>query len=300
MYISDFKYHKPKTLAETLNIIFDNDKAVLLAGGTDLLVEIKTGVRKINEIVSLSGLTELTEINQDEKAVYICAGVTHNTLLNSHFINRELPGLAEAASKIGSHQIRNSATIGGNLCTGASCADTAPILMAYNAQVELVSKDNSRVIPLRDFFLAHHKTVMNKNEIMTKIIVPKNNYTTAASFEKFGLREASSISVVSSAVVMNFESDICVEASIVIGACGPVPIFCKEASSLLFPKCIEELIGNTDLKILAGQTACDETLPIDDIRGSAEFRRNLVKVLTKNSIEKAVDSVHQQLNIIAL
>jgi len=292
MYISDFKYHKPKTLTETLKIIFDNDKAVLLAGGTDLLVEIKTGVRKINEIVSLSGLKELTEINHDENSVYIGAGVTHNTIINFDIINRKLPGLAEAASKIGSHQIRNSATIGGNLCTGASCADTAPILMAYNATVELVSNNNSRLVPLREFFLAHHKTVKNQNEIMTKIIVPKNNYITGASFEKFGLREASSISVVSSAVVMNFESDICVEACIVIGACGPVPICCKQSSSMLYPRCIEELIGNTDLKILAGQTACDETLPIDDIRGSAEFRRNLVKVLTKNSIEKAVDSVN--------
>ena len=288
MYLSDFKYHKPNTIAEALKILKQSVNGLPIAGGTDLIVEAKKGLRKFTDLVSLAGLDELRIINEDANNIYIGAGVTHNGLVKSELLKQKLFALSEAASKIGSEQIRNTGTIGGNLCTAASCADTAPILMAYNAQVELKSHKDARTIPLRDFFISHHKTDIKKNEIMTRIIVQKQNQSTGASFVKFGLREASSISVASSAVLLQFDSGICKNASIVIGACAPTPVICENANIITLGKAIDELTEWDFLIEFIVSKVVNDTIPIDDIRGTADYRRHLVKVLTKRAFALAI------------
>jgi CO/xanthine dehydrogenase FAD-binding subunit len=289
MYISDFKYFKPKTPAEASDIFLESKFGVLLAGGTDLLVEIKSGLRKPDVIISLSKIPEMKIISEDTGNVYIGAGVTHNELIKSFLIKNRLPALSEAASKIGSHQIRNIATVGGNLCTGASCADTAPILIAYNADIELITSKSRRIVPLKEFFIFHHKTNIQKGEILLRIIIPKKHINTGSCFEKFGLREASSISVASSAVVMEFDSGICSNINIVIGACSPTPIISYKANQIIYGKSIKELKDSPEIIESAGNAASEDSIPIDDIRGSAEYRRHLINVLTRNAITKAVN-----------
>ncbi|TAL68133.1 MAG: xanthine dehydrogenase family protein subunit M [Bacteroidetes bacterium] len=289
MYISDFKYHKPVSLEEASKILEHSYNAVPLAGGTDLLVEVKKGLRKFNDLVSLSGIPGLKNIEEDSQNIYIGACLTHNGLVYSELIKNKIPALSGAASKIGSEQIRNTGTVGGNLCTGASCADTAPILLAYDSQVELASHKGKRIIPLRKFIISHHKTDIKKNEIMTRIIVPKLQKSSGASFVKFGLREASSISVASVAVKIEFVSGVCNNVNIVIGACAPTPVISENANYFTLGKTIDELTNNALLIESVVSAASNDTIPIDDIRGSAAYRRQLVKVLTKQALALAIE-----------
>ena len=190
----EFKYHRPNTLEEAFNILNKSDNPALIAGGTDVLVEIKKGLRQTDDIVSLKRLNELKIIEQQKNEIIIGSAVTHNEVKDSMLIKENLIALSEAASNIGTDQVRNTATIGGNLCTGASCCDMAPGLLAYNANVEILSSKEKRTLPLKDFFFAHKKTSIGKGEILTKIIVPILTIQTGVSFLTFGLRNAASIS----------------------------------------------------------------------------------------------------------
>ncbi|MBM2813460.1 MAG: CoxM [Ignavibacteria bacterium] len=287
MYISDFKYFKPTSLDEAVKTLSGCVNGTVLAGGTDLLVEIKNGLRKAGEIVSLAKVSELKTIYVTQEKVEIGACITHNELIKSPVINEFLPALSEAASKIGSHQIRNVGTVGGNLCTGASCADTAPVLMAYDAVVELLSVHGVRQVALKNFFFNHHKTNIKNNEIMHKIIVPISKNQRTATFEKFGLREAGSISVVSVAVALEFNENICTKANVVIGACAPTPVLCIFAGNLFVGKNKPE-ISDDELLETAAKAAVEASIPIDDIRASAEYRRRLLYVLTQKAAAEAI------------
>jgi len=288
MYISDFKYHKPSSIQEACNILLNSPDGAALAGGTDLLVEIKQGLRYHQDIVSLTAITDLKSIYQNAGSLFVGAGATHNEVLSSLDIKTLFPAISEAASTIGTDQIRNTGTIGGNLCTGASCCDMAPILMALNASVEISSSDNTRTLPLNEFFVFHKETRIQKGEILTKIIIPIKEEGTGACFEKFGLREAASISVASVAVAIEIKNGISVNSRVVIGAVAPTPRICIEASDIITGKKESELSMDSSILKLAGEAAAAESLPVDDIRGKSDYRRHLIKVLTKRAVVKAI------------
>ena len=184
--------------------------------------------------------------------------------------------------------MRNTATIGGNICTGASCCDMAPVLLAYNSELEILSSTEKRLIHIKDFFLAHKKTSINKGEILTKINIHISDDQTGVSFLKFGLRDAASISVASVSVMIKFSDKKCIDSRIVIGAVAPTPILCSKASKLLCDFTLTDF-SNENILSKVGESAAEDSLPIDDIRGSADYRRNLVKVLTQRAIKIAFD-----------
>lgn len=287
MYLNDFTYHKPQTLTEACKILEQCKNGAPIAGGTDILVELKKGLRQNEEIVSLMEIKELKTINENGSELIIGACLDHNEVSKSSLIKKRFPALSEAASKIGTHQIRNTGTIGGNLCTGASCCDMAPILIALNASVEIVSSALKRVVSLKDFFIFHKETSLKKGELMTKITVPIPQLNIGTSFEKFGLRETASISVASVSVSITSDGNICTDSCIVIGAVAPTPRISKKGSEILNGKKIEELTKDSALLKLIGETVVKDSLPVDDLRGSAEFRRQLVNVLTQRAVVKA-------------
>ena len=287
MYLKDFTYHKPQTLKEACRILEQSSKGAPIAGGTDILVEFKKGLRQNEDIVSLKEIKELKTINENENKLIIGACATHNEVLKSSLIKKIFPALSEAASKIGTDQIRNTGTIGGNLCTGASCCDMAPILIALNASVEIVSSSSKRLVLLNDFFIFHKETSLKKGELMTKIIVPLAKQGVGASFEKFGLRETASISVASVSVSITSDGKICTGSTIVIGAVAPTPKISNNAIDILNGKKIKELTENSSLLKSIGEAAVKDTLPIDDLRGTADFRRRIVNVLTQRAVVKA-------------
>lgn len=287
MYLKDFTYYKPHSLKEACGILEQSKNGAPIAGGTDILVELKKGLRHNEEIVSLMEIKELKSIEENDNELIIGAGATHNEVLKSLLVRKRFSAVSEAASKIGTHQIRNTGTIGGNLCTGASCCDMAPILIALNASVEIVSSSLVRVVSLKDFFIFHKETSLKKGELMTRIIVPIPPYSFASSFEKFGLREASSISVASVSVSLTSDGNFCTGSSIVIGAVAPTPRICNDASDLLIGKKLKDLTENFSLLKSVGEAVAKDARPIDDIRGSAEFRRNILVVLTQRAVIKA-------------
>lgn len=288
MYLPGFNYHKPATVKEALDLLEKNPRIVLMAGGTDLLVEIKKGLRSPDNIVSLSEIKALKRIEEDDKAIYIGATLTINDIIASPLIRKFLPALADAASKIGSAQVRNSGTIGGNICTAASCCDTAPILMALNASLEIVGSNGVKTVPLKDFFIFNKKTILTEKEIVSRVIVPKPKSGHGAHYEKFGLREACCISVVSAATMVLIKDNACEDACVVIGAVAPTPKISIKASEILKGKKISDIAENSVLLEQAGQAATDDSIPIDDIRGGAQYRRDILKVITQRSILNAV------------
>jgi len=289
MYIQDFTYHKPATLQEACKLLESKNNVAAIAGGTDMLVEIKKGLRHNDNIVSLSGIKELKILEETANDLVIGAAVTHNEIKNSKFIKEKFPALAEAASLIGTDQVRNTATVGGNLCTGASCCDMAPILIASNASAEIFSTNGKRILTLKDFFVFHKETSIVKGELLTKIIVPHLEPGTGVCFKKFGLRDASSISVASSSAFVKVEDDVCADSRIVVGAVAPIPKISEKASKILNGTKVTELLeGSSDLKEV-GESAAADSLPLDDIRGTADFRRDIVNVLTQRAVLKAAN-----------
>ncbi|UCH66757.1 MAG: FAD binding domain-containing protein [Ignavibacterium sp.] len=288
MYLKDFTYHKPQNLEEACKILEQSKNGAVIAGGTDILVEIKKGLRYNDNIISLMAIEELRVIDEDTDALHIGSGVTHNEVKNSSLIIKKFPAIVEAASKIGTDQIRNTGTIGGNLCTGASCCDMAPVLISHNASVEISSSTKQRIVSVKDFFIFHKKTSLKRGEIMTKIIVPKVNSSTGYCFEKFGLREAASISVASLSVMIKVVNNNCADSCVVIGAVAPTPKISIKASEVLYGIDISKLSKNSSVLRKAGEAAEADSLPLDDIRGTAYFRRNTVKVLAQRAILKAV------------
>jgi len=294
MYISDFNYFRPKSLKDAVALLENSNDGVPIAGGTDLLVEIKQGLRHHEDIISINDIEELKIISEDAEGIYLGAGLTHNKLLSSTVIKKKLPTLAQAASKIGCDQIRNKGTIGGNLCTAASCCDLGPVLMTLNASVEIASSIDTRTVPLKEFFVFHRKTILKKDELVTRIFIPFPEPGTGLHFEKFGLREAAAVSVVSVAVMVKLNKGVCEDACIVIGAVAPTPKISTRSIELIKGKDISQLSEYSQIIKQAGNAAAEDAVPIDDIRGGANYRRDILKVLTRRAILNAI--VQAQIN----
>ncbi len=296
MYLHDFTYHKPATLQEACNLLENEKNAAAIAGGTDILVEIKKGLRHNDNIVSLSGIKELKILEESGSQLVIGAAVTHNEIKNSKLIKEKFPALREAASLIGTDQVRNTATVGGNLCTGASCCDMAPVLIASNASAEIVSTNGKRIVALKDFFVFHKETSIGKGEIMTKIIVPLSEPGTGVCFKKFGLRDASSISVASASVMIKTDGNVFTDSRIVVGAVAPTPRISIKASKVLTGAKVTELLEGSSILKEVGEAAAADSLPLDDFRGTADFRKDIINVLTQRAVLKAAKRAIQ-LNI---
>ena len=290
MYLPDFCFHQPGSVQDAIALLIQHPNTAAMAGGTDLLVEMKKGLRIHHDIISLTKIPELKRITEDEQNLCIGACSTHGEVMDSPLVAKYVPALAEATSKIGSEQVRNTGTIGGNICTAASCCDTAPVLLAMNASVEIACTENVRTIPLRDFFTFNKKTILEKGDLVTRIIVPKPGSGTGACYEKFGLREAGSIAVVSVAVNVSILDDIIVDACIVIGAVAPTPKISEQAIEILKGRKVQEFVEGSPMLEEAGSAAVRDSIPIDDIRGGAQFRRDVLKVLTMRAIRRAIEN----------
>jgi CO/xanthine dehydrogenase FAD-binding subunit len=288
VYISDFRLHQPNTLAEAVGFLESSKDAVLLAGGTDLLVDLKQGKRTHQDVVSLTRIPELREIAVQQGTLTIGACVTVDQLMHSQVIREHCFAISEAATTIATDQIRNVATVGGNLCTAASCADTAPILMVLGADVEIVGSGGQRTLPLAEFMVDHRRTALKNGEILRKVLVPIPTKGTGAAFQKFGLRQAANISVASVAAMVRVANARCEDARFVMGAVAPTPRISATATPLLKGKPLSDISEGSPLADQAGQAVADDAEPIDDLRGSAAFRREITAVLARRALAVAL------------
>jgi CO/xanthine dehydrogenase FAD-binding subunit len=258
--------------------------AKVLAGGTDLLVELKSAAHNPEIIVDISRVDELKDIAIMDEGLRIGALVTHAEIMRSPIIRSMFPALADAAHSIGAVQTRNLGTLGGNLMTCVPSMDSGPTLMALDARVTYVSRRGRSQVPLAELFVAPRKTGLASDELLTEIIIPKANFGKLVAFQKFGLRKGQSLALVNAAVAFWVDQDKSsfAQPRIALGAVAPTVIRATRAEAFLEGKTITE-----EAMAEAGLIAATEAKPISDFRASADYRRDLIAVLTKRALQSA-------------
>lgn len=275
----NFEYHSPKTVDDALNQLGTQEKAAILAGGTDLIVQLKENKACFEKLVSFRYLQELKKITVEPNGdLRIGAMVTISDVINSPLVTEFSISIKEALSTIGSSQIRNIATIGGNLCNASPAADSAPILLVLGSLVEITSKSETRLIPLKDFFLGKGQTVLKDGEILSAIVIPAEARSYKSKYLKLGVRQSADIAVVSVAIALKIKDEICTDARIALGSVSDKPIRAIETEKLL------QDISPLDNLEQIGESAKGECTPITDIRATANYRREMVSVLVKRGI----------------
>ena len=279
-----FDYFSPPTITEATRIFADyngdpsagsGQVARALAGGTDLLIRVKRNQWHPRAVVNLKRIPGLRGISLNGE-LRLGALVTLNDLIRSPIIREHFPVLAYTASKMAGVQVRTLATIGGNLCNASPAADTAPPLIALNARAVVVGTHGERVISLDEFFTGVGKSALAPDEILREILVPCDA-SVRASYTKLEHREAMDIAIAGVAVGVRIQN--CEDVRIVLGAVAPTPMRAQQAEEILRGKELtEERIRE------AARVAASEAKPIDDVRGSAWYRREMIEVLTRRQL----------------
>lgn len=286
------EYINATSIDEVIKILAEKrERARVVAGGTDLILELERGIRKgVDTLIDVTRIFELRKISIDEKDhFHLGALVTHNDCASSKLIRKRAYPLARAAWEVGAPQIRNRGTIAGNLITGSPANDTITPLMALNANVTLLSTRGERTIALKDFYTGVRKTVMQADEMLVDISFPAMTKTQRSAFIKLALRRAQAISLVDVALLLDFKSDTVKSASITLGAVTPIITHATKAEKFLVGKKL------TDKNIAqAAELAIKSATPIDDVRGSANYRREMVRVITKRGLISIRDSKEQK------
>ena len=257
-----------------------------IAGGTDLVVNMRRGAVAPEHVVSLGRIKELCAMDLSGRTLRIGACCTVASLAESSDLASQFHALNEGALSLGSPLVRNLATAGGNLVTARPAADLPPPLMAYGGTVTLQSSQGQRCVSLDQFFIGPGRTVMKPAEILTSIVLQIPSAFSGSSYVKLGTRRALEISIVSIASFLALErpGGRIESARVVLGAVAPVPMRARDAEKTL----IGEIPSQT-LFVKAAETAAGESKPIDDHRGTAEYRRDMVSVLTRKTLQAAFE-----------
>jgi len=270
------EYINASTIEEVVDVLsLKRDKARVMAGGTDLILEIERGIRSgIETVIDVTRIPGLTGIMIDaDDVIHMGPLVTHNHCVASKLIVERAFPLARAAFEVGAPQIRNRGTVAGNLITASPANDTITPLMALGAWVTLRSIDGERKVPLADFYTGVRGNVMRADEMLIDIAFPAMKPTQQGTFIKLGLRRAQAISIVDVAVIVNLDAGRVTEASLTLGAVTPTICHATEAEAFLIGRSLtEETIRQ------AAELATKSASPIDDVRGSAEYRNEMVRV----------------------
>ena len=255
----------------------------LLAGGTDLLLQLKAHQVRPAYVVDLSRIPELSRLDYSPgEELWIGSMVRLRTIQQSALVQNWSPMIVDGAKLVGSHQIRNLATVGGNLCNAAPSADVAPPLIAGSATAEIAGPGGRRSAPLDSFFLGPRRTVLQEDEILLGVRVPEAPARSGGQYLRHTPRQEMDIAVVGVASHLILDDDGCLDARIVLGAVAPTPIRASRAERSLIGKPI-----TADGIEAAAKLAAEEARPIDDLRGSAGFRRHLVEVLARRTLRNA-------------
>lgn len=286
--LPEFDLLMPQTLPEALDLLAEGAPDITpLAGGTNLLVDIRGGRHRPSVLMNIAGLDELRGIRQEDGHLVVGGGVTIAELLDDPQIAQHASVLREAAAVFAHPLVRNRATVGGNLVDASPAADTAPPLLVLDAMVELVSKKGARRVPLEEFMVGVRETLCQPQELLAAVRWPVPPPHSAGAFHKLGLRKAAAISVLSAAVMVEGdESGCCRQARIALGAVAPRPIRARDAEDLLRG---QPLTSETIAE--AARLSAEATCPIDDIRGSAAYRRRAVEVLVRRLLTKVAGEV---------
>jgi len=261
-------------------------KVKVIAGGTDLMADLHFSSHVPDVVVDISRADDLKNIAVTEEGLSIGALVTHTQIMRSPLIRDMFPALVDAAHTIGAVQTRNLGTLGGNLVTGVPSMDSGPTLVALEAVVSIAGPDGRRQVPLAEFWLGPRKTVLKPDELLAEIIIPKQNLNKPTHFLKFGLRKGQALALVNvaSSLRVDWDKNVFVAPRISLGAVAPKVIRALKAEAYLEGRKV-----TPEAMAEAGQVAVGDAKPISDFRASAEYRKDLVAVLTKRTLEGAYE-----------
>ncbi len=279
-------YYEPTTIEQCVQLLNEyGTDAKLLAGGTDLVVKMRNRLIKIKTMISLNGIQELGRVSQTENGVLIGAMSRLMDVSKSKQLSGYMDVVAKGAGHVSSMQVRNVATIGGNSCNASPCADTVPPLYVCDAIAQIAGPGGKRTIPVEHFFTGPGQTVLENGEMLTGYVLPDLGDGNGTAFIKYSIRGDTDISIVSVAVRLKLGTDGKIEeARVALGSVAPTVIRVPEAESLLVGKALtSELIAQ------ASQAAAGTCKPITDARGSAGYRKEMIRVWTKHALTEAFE-----------
>jgi carbon-monoxide dehydrogenase medium subunit len=281
--VKRFDYLAPTSLSEAVELLKENPGITPLAGGTDLLVQIRERHRPVHAVLSLKRVQEVHECGNNG-LLTIGSAVTVGQVARDPEIQRKFTALAAGAGLIGSVQIQNMATVGGNICNASPSADTAPPLLALDARVAIISAQGERTLPLSDFFSGPGRTVLQPADLVKAIQLPHLKPHSGSYYYRHTPRARMDIAVVGVAAMLTLDdSGNIAQARLALGAVAPMPIRAYQAESKLVGETASEELFNH-----AARIASQEAAPIDDLRASADYRRHLIKVYTIRALRQAL------------
>jgi carbon-monoxide dehydrogenase medium subunit len=313
-FMKKFDYLRPQTLEEALSLLNQHGKkAKLIAGGTDVIVMIKQKAIAPDVLISLQGIPGLDQMTYNG-SLSIGPMVTHRAIEKSEVIRKYFSALADAADTLGSVQIRNVATIGGNICTAAPSADTATPLLVLGTQVKIKNLKEEKIIPIEEFFKGPGETVLKTGEMVKELLIPKLLPNTGSAYYKLQRRLALDLPILGVSVLLSLDKNrvtcsdmlrtaspistilhkmeedgiICRDVRIALGVAAPTPMRALKAEALLKGKKLSD-----ELLEEVANTASQEAQPRDSIRGEAWYRKDMIRVLVKRMAMKSIERVIQ-------
>lgn len=281
-----FSYEAPTSVDQAVKLLAAaGDNARVLCGGTDLLIQMRNGVRKPLVLVDVKHIPEMRQINYDDKnglrlgAAVPCIEIHESAVMQKHY-----PGLTEGAHLIGSLQIQSRASVGGNLCNSSPAADTSPSLLALGAVAKIAGPNGTREVPVENFFTGVGQNVLKAGELVVEILIPPPPAHTSDRYLRMIPRNEMDIAIVGAGACVTLDGDKVKAARIALGAVAPTPILAPKAAESLIGKKLDEKTAE-----VAGQLASEASSPITDMRGTAEYRKHVVGVLTRRALLGAAE-----------
>ena len=273
----------PKSLPEAQGIFANDSSASWLAGGTDLLVGIRLGMRDPSRIIDLKQIPELMALDVSEDSILIGAAASAYDILHNSEIGSLCPGLADALDLIGSTQIQGRCSAGGNLCNASPAADSIPALIANGAVCRILGSSGERLLPVEDFLVGPGKNALKEDELLVQLVLPKPLPGTSDAYLRLTPRTEMDIAVAGTGISITLDTaGVCTAARVAIGAVAPTALLVEAAGQALVGSKLED--EAIDSAVTAVRAAAS---PISDKRGSAQYRTHVVGVLVKRAIQRA-------------
>ena len=283
--IPDVEVHRPASLGEALKLM-EAPGAKPLAGGTDLVIDLREGACEARVLVDLTRVKELDYIREEGGRIRIGAMTHHSEIVESDLIKARAPVLSEAASLVGSVQIRNLGTVGGNVCNASPGADTATPLLALGAEAKISSVKGDRTVPLSDFFTGPKRTSLEPGELLAELSFPTPPAGSGGAFQKLGRRKGCTLSLINIAAYVELDGDTCREARVAVGACAPTPVRITDVEGMLRGRRLD------DAAIEEVSSACYGLVQPSQrahSRASEEYRREMSCVLMRRALTTALE-----------
>jgi aerobic carbon-monoxide dehydrogenase medium subunit len=281
--IMKFEYVRPSTLAEAIGLLSEyRREAQVIAGGTDVMRKTRARVLDPKYLIDITGIPGLGSISDGgSNGLRIGGASTVRGVETSPLVRQRFPVLVAAAGLLGSVAIRNVATVGGNLCNASPAAECAPALLCLSGEARIVGPNGERVVPLDEFFVGPGATVVGEDELVAEIHIPGGRPGTRGSYLKHSPRGSIDLAIVGVAAVATFAAgaEVCEEIKLALGAVAPTPVRARTAEDLIRGKVLDE-----GLIAAAAEAAAADSHPISDVRASADYRRDMVRVFTRRAL----------------